>query len=305
MIRNGLIRDFSREPIGMNLGDEKTTTYTFPEDSDYEDLRGAETVFTFKVNDIKTRILPELDDQFATEVGEFENLEALRVAIKESLEQQAKDTYNETYDEEILQEAIDQSEFKYPPQMLEDEIDQVIRNLENRLSQQNLEMDLYLKTREIDMNGLREEARPTAETRLKKSLVLYELAQAEDVEVGPEEVQTETIRTLDYLTRSLTKKEAKRLTNENSVRNVMNNVMADLLARKAMERLRSIASGISPEEPALEEAALDVEPSADETPASSEEEPAASAELVEAVAEEENQESSPSIEAEVEDKFTE
>jgi hypothetical protein len=200
-----------------------------------------------------------VNDEFASTVGEFENLDTLRAAIRESLELQAKDTYTEAYDEEILQEVIDQAEFKYPPQMLEDEVEQVIRNLQNRLSQQNLDMDLYLKTRAMDMDGLREEVRPTAETRLKKSLVLYELAQAEKVEVGSDEVQTETIRTLDFLTRSLSKKEAKKLSNENSVRNVMNNIMADLLARKAMERLRAIASGISPEEEPVEEQAALVE----------------------------------------------
>jgi trigger factor len=324
---------FAREPLGMNIGDEKTTTYTFPEESDFENLRGAETSFTFKVKEIKTRILPEVNDEFASTVGEFENLDTLRAAIRESLELQAKDTYTEAYDEEILQEVIDQAEFKYPPQMLEDEVEQVIRNLQNRLSQQNLDMDLYLKTRAMDMDGLREEVRPTAETRLKKSLVLYELAQAEKVEVGSDEVQTETIRTLDFLTRSLSKKEAKKLSNENSVRNVMNNIMADLLARKAMERLRAIASGISPEEEPVEEQAalvestsmvdestsildeststldeststLDESTSVEETPVSSTEEPETeTVNLDEQTldAELENPESSPGTEAEIEE----
>ncbi len=250
---------FSREIIGLNIGDEKTSTHTFSDESEYEELRGVEAEFVFSVSEIKKRILPEVNDEFASTVGEYENLEALRKAIRDSLETQAKDIYNESYDEEILKEAVEQSEFKYPPQMLDDEIDQVIHNLEHRLSEQNLDLDLYLRTREMDMDGLREEARPTAETRLKRSLVLYELAQAENIEVGTDEVQSETIRTLDYLTRSLPKQDAKKLANEGSVRSIMNNVMADLLARKAMEQLRSIASGISFEEPAADEQEAETE----------------------------------------------
>lgn len=244
---------FSRELIGMSIGDEMTSSHTFSEESEYEELQGVQADFEFSVSEIKKRVLPEANDEFASTVGEYENLEALRKAIRESLEMQAKETYNDEYDDEILKEAVEQSEFKYPPQMLEEEIDQVVHNLEHRLNQQNLDMDLYLKTRELDMDGLREETRPTAESRLKRSLLLYELAQAENIEVGTDEVQSETIRTLDFLTRSLSKQDAKKLANENSVRNVMNNVMADLLARKAMERLRSITSGISFEEEAADE----------------------------------------------------
>lgn len=258
---------FSRDLIGMNIGDEKTSLHTFSDESEFEELRGVEAKYSFNVSEIKKRILPEVDDEFASTVGEFENLDALREAIRESLEMQAKDNYNESYDEEILQEAVDQAEFKYPPQMLEDEINQVVRNLENRLAQQNLDMDLYLMTRKMDMEALREEVRPTAEARLKRSLVLYELAQAENIEVGTDEVQTETIRTLDYLTRSLSKKDAKKLANENSVRNVMNNVMADMLARKAMEQLRSIASGISLEAATDEDQLEEVESSISNEPA--------------------------------------
>ena len=243
---------FSRVLIGMSVGDEKTTSHTFSDESEYEELRGVEAAFTFIVKEIKKRVLPEANDEFASTVGEYETLEALRADIRESLEMQAKDSYNEVYDDEILKEAVEQSEFKYPPQMLEDEIDQVIHNLENRLKQQNLDLDLYLKTREMDMDGLKEEARPTAEIRLKRSLLLYELAQAENIVVGTDEVQKETIRTLDALTRSLSKQDAKKLANESSVRNVMNNVMADLLARKAVEKLRSLASGIPLEEEVAE-----------------------------------------------------
>ena len=257
---------FSRVLIGMSVGDEKTTTHTFSDESDYEELRGVEAGFTFNVNEIKKRVLPEANDEFASTVGEYETLETLRAAIRESLEMQAKDSYNEDYDDEILKEAVEQSEFKYPPQMLEDEIDQVIHNLENRLKQQNLDLDLYLKTREIDMDGLKEEARSTAETRLKRSLLLYELAQAENIVVETDEVQKETIRTLDALTRSISKQDAKKLANESSVRNVMNNVMADLLARKAVERLRSLASGISLEEEVAEEEAAEEPAEAEQAP---------------------------------------
>ena len=211
--------------------------------SEFETLRGIEAEFRFTVENVKSRTLPELNDEFASSVGEFANLEALRSEIHSDLERQAKEAYDNEYEEEILKEVIEQSDIKYPPQMLEREIDSVIDNLKNRLENQKLELDLYLKSRQIDMDGLRAEAHPVAESRLKRTLVLLEVANAEKLEVNQEELQNETMRTMDTLYRNLPEKDARRLNDRQVFNNVIENVMADMVIKHAMERLRDISSG--------------------------------------------------------------
>jgi trigger factor len=244
---------FSRHLIGHSAGDELTLTYTFSQDSDFESLHGVEAEYHVTLEDVKSRTLPELDDEFAATLGEYETIEDLREEIRSGLEQQSLQAYNEEYDTKILDEAIDQATIKYPPQMLEREIDSVIHNLEHRLEEQNLDMDLYLKTRDMDMDALKEEARPVAESRLKRSLFLFELAKAEKIEVEQEELQTETLRTMDSLAHSLSEKDARQLNNREVFSNLVGSIMADMLTQQSIERLRKIASGQLEEEPEVEE----------------------------------------------------
>lgn len=262
---------FSRQLIGLTKNDEKVIEHRFSEETDFQSLRGVEARFKIVVEDVKSRILPELNDEFAASVGEFETMDELRKEIRSSLEQQVTDSYDESYDEELIEEAVEQSVIKYPPQMLEREIDSVIHNLEHRLEEQNMDLDLYLKTRQIDMEDLKEEVRPVAESRLKRSLFLYELAEAEQIQVGQEDLQMETLRTLETLSQTLPEKEARRLGNRDVIGSLMSSVMADLVTRRSMERLRKIASGQLEEEAkaaqAQAEAAPEAEPEVSETEA--------------------------------------
>jgi len=107
----------------LSAGDERSVDFVYPEDAVSERLRGKHAQFTMTFENVKARGLPELDDEFATSLGgEYENLEAVRAAIREALEKQARESYNETYDSVILEQALEQAEFKYPPQMLEHEM---------------------------------------------------------------------------------------------------------------------------------------------------------------------------------------
>ena len=243
---------FSRELIGMSPGDEKSLTHTFPEDSDFESLKGVTAQFKVTVEEVKSRTLPELNDEFAQSVGDYATLEELRSEIHNSLEQQNKKTYDDDYDDKILNEVAEQSSIKYPPQMLEEEIDEVLHQLEHRLESQNLDLDTYLMTREMDEDDLREEVKPVAEKRLKRSLVLLEISKKEDVDISPDEVQAETERALDILSRTMSEKDLRKLSTEQLVPNLVSNIMVDMRISKTSERLRSIAKG---EEEASEEMA--------------------------------------------------
>jgi trigger factor len=239
---------FSRNLIGLSVGDEKSIDHKFSEESIYEALRGKDAVFHIAVEDIKSRTLPELNDEFAATVGDFETLEALRAEILKELEQRAEAEYNENYDEAILEEAVNQASIKYPPEMLDREIDYVIDNLESRLEQQKVDLDLYLKSRQMDMDELREESQPVAEKRLRQMLVLSKIASVENIEVDQGELQNETMRTVDSLYRAMPKKEARKLSQQRVLNNLVGNIMADMLTQKAMQHLRDSSRGILDEE---------------------------------------------------------
>jgi trigger factor len=234
---------FSRDLIGLSAGDERTLPHTFAEDSNFESLRGVSGEFKITVDQVKSVELPEPSDEFAQSVGEYETIEALRKEIRESLEGQASETYNSDYDDQVIAEVIEQSQIKYPPQMLENEINEVIHQLEHRLQAQNLDLDTYLKTRGIALDELRAEAGPVAESRLKRSLVLLEISQEEGIEIEKEELQSETERTLEAMTRFMSETEMRKVASQDLIPNLVGNILADLRINRTLERLRGIAKG--------------------------------------------------------------
>ncbi len=234
---------FSRELIGMSVDDEKTLVYTYPEDSPYEILRGVNAEFSIHIEDVKARILPELDDEFAQTLGEYEDLAALEKDIRESLEERSLEAYNTQYDDDVIDQIVEGSTIKYPPQMKENEINNVVQQLEGRLANQGLDMDIYLKTREMDQQGLRDEAEPVAETRVKRSLVLLEIARQEEIDVSETELQEETTRTLESITRFMSDSDRKQFDSPQALMNITGNIYAEMRMNRTIEYLRRVASG--------------------------------------------------------------
>jgi trigger factor len=265
---------FSRNLIGLSVGDEKTVEYTFPDDSNFEHLRGQVATFPIKVEAVKSRTIPEMTDELAQSLGEYENLEELRKDVRTRLEDRAKHDYEDEYDEKLMDEILKEVKVKYPPQMLEDELETTLHQLEDRLASQKLDMNTYLKSRNMDMEALRKEFTPVAETRLKKMLVLYEIAQKEKIQVSNEAVKKETLDTLNLYYNSLDPKRGKKGLSQALVSNLMSNITADLLVKNTTDRLRSIAKGENPtiEEPAPAGETAEVsaenpaEPASSETP---------------------------------------
>ena len=267
---------FSKLLVGKLAGDQDSVTHVFPEDYLEENLRNKTALFNFQIETIKSRTLPELDDDFAKSIGDFENMEGLRENVITSLKQQSEEAYNQTYDEEVIKEMVEQTTFEYPPQLLDEEIHQSIHDLENRLSRQGLNLEIY-ETRGIDEAALHEEISPAAEKHLKRNLLLFEIGKSEEIRIDQEELQKQAGSTLNYLQQVLPEKEARRLNERNVQTNVINNVMVDLLTHKTIERMRFIANGtleeieasastaekLEAEQTAPEPAAAEVEPNED------------------------------------------
>lgn len=234
---------FARSLVGLSKGEARVLEHTFPEDFYVENLRSAEAEYTVRVEEVKSHVLPELDDEFAKSIGEYATLDELRAAIQSELQEQATAEYDDEYGEQVLDEVIKLTNIKYPPQMLEREIDQVIEQLEKRLQQQKLDMSLYLKSRKMTMGDLREEVKPVAESRLEKTLLILELSEAEAIRIDAEEVQEETNRTMDQLSDYMEDRSLPKRLEQEVVNNVVGNVMMDMMIKKTMVRMRDLASG--------------------------------------------------------------
>jgi len=234
---------FNRELIGLSSEDQKTIQYTFPEDSGFESLRGVPAKFSVLIEDVKSRTLPELNDEFAQSVGEYDTLEDLRQDARQTLEKQALEAYNDEYNEKIIAVVLEGATIKYPPQMLEEEIDEVIHQLEHRLQDQNMDLETYMKTQNLDEEGLREEVKPVAENRLSRSLTLLEVAKSEDIQVEKDDLQAETERTLGAMASYMNESDFRKLSDKGLVSNLVGNIMAEMRIERTLERLRAIAKG--------------------------------------------------------------
>ena len=235
---------FSHHLLGLKTGEESTFLYTYPDDSVYTDLRGKDVEAQIKVEEIKKRILPELTDEFAQSIGEqYENLASLTDDIRISLVKQSKEDYDNNYHDKIMKELLKDAVIKYPPQMLNREVDIFTEQLENRLAQQKIDMETYLKMRKIDLDGLRTELKPQAAERLKHTLVLLEIARVENIHVDNKELETESMRTLDELGRMVPADKARKTLTNDFVRGMIGNIGADLLVNHTWDYLQTIARG--------------------------------------------------------------
>jgi len=244
---------FSRNLEGLSAGDEKTIEYTYPEDAYLEYLQGTEAVFQIKVENVKIRTLPELDDEFAKKFGEYETLQALRDEIHQGLSEQRKMDYDRDYNNKIIDEILKTADIKYPPQLLEREVMNFQNQLENRLAQQNLDLETYMKTRQLDEEGLKAELTQPAEDRLKRSLILVEIARLENVHVDEQEVQNQTINNINQIQQVYDPSEAKKILTQDFIQSMVSSISSDLMVQNTYERLRKITTGEAEKEKEAEE----------------------------------------------------
>lgn len=234
---------FSSHLMGLAAGEQGQVSNHYPDDGGDSIFSGKDVTFLFEVEDVKERTLPELTDEFASTIGEFEDIGVLRDEIRDSLENQAEQTYQEEYDQAILEQLVSSSTIKFPPQMLDKQIENFIENLSVNLEQQNLDLELYLKTREMTFEELREDTTPVAQERLQRTLALIELAKSEEIEIVPEELQEETIKAINAIYYS-NDGETDAKPTERDLAIITNNVLTSMLANQALDRFRNIASGV-------------------------------------------------------------
>ena len=187
---------FSYGLKGLEKDAEAEFEHEYDEDYDQdENLKGKTVVFKVSVEEVNSYELPELNDEFAQSLGDYEDLESLRADAREQLVSTGKENYESSYRDQVLDRIVDESVFKYPPQMLEDEIDVLVDNFKNRLANEGWNLDDYLKVNQKEEEELREEFRDTAVRRIHRGLAIMEIAEQENIQVLESEVEHEVQRT--------------------------------------------------------------------------------------------------------------
>ena len=185
------IDNFEDQLVGKNAGDEVEVNVTFPEQYQAADLAGKPATFKVKINEIKAKELPELDDEFAQDVSEFDTLAEYKESLKKNIEEKKENEAKRTKEDEAVQKIIDKSKMDIPEAMIDTQCETMIEEFAQRIAQSGLSMDQYLQFSGLTVDGLKEQVRPEALSRIQASLVLEQIAKDENIEVSDDDVNAE------------------------------------------------------------------------------------------------------------------
>jgi trigger factor len=185
------IEGFEDQLIGAKAGDSIEVKVTFPEDYHVEHLAGEEAVFKVDVKEIKEKELPDLDDEFAKDVSEFETLEDLKKDIRKKLEERAAHRAKHETEDEVIKRVTELSEIDIPEVMIEKQIDSMVRDFEMQLMYQGLKLEGYLDYYKKSMEEFRDGLKSEATERVRTQLTLEKVSQAEGITASEEELDKE------------------------------------------------------------------------------------------------------------------
>ena len=186
---NTFIPGFEDQVIGMKLDEEKDLNVTFPEDYFSKDLAGKPVVFKVKLHEIKKKELPKMDDEFAKDVSEFDTLEELKNSIKDRLQKENDEKAKYETEDAAIKAVCDNVKLDIPSGMIETEIDNMLKDTEQRLQYQGLTLEQYYKLIGKPETVLRDEMKETAEKNVKSRLVIEAIIKAEDIKPDEEKVE--------------------------------------------------------------------------------------------------------------------
>lgn len=185
------IPGFEDQLIGKNIGEETEVNVTFPEEYHAENLKGKDAMFKVKINSIKVKELPELDDEFAKDVSEFDTLEELKKDVKEKLSAAGKEKAAHETEENVIKAVCDATEIDIPEAMINSQIDKMIRDFDMQMRYQGLNLEQYMKYTGTTLDSLKEQFKADAEKNVKTSLVLEKVCQVENITASDKEVSKE------------------------------------------------------------------------------------------------------------------
>lgn len=194
---HSFIDTFEEQLIGKNIGEECEVNVTFPEEYHAKELAGKPAVFKVTVKEIKMKELPELNDEFAEEVSEFETLDEYKADIKSKLlERKQKEAATEN-ENRVVEKVVENASMEIPEKMLETQVQNMINDYARRMQSQGMSMDQYMQYTGMTLESLKEQTKPQAEKSIRTRLVLEAVVKAEDIKVSEEAVEEELQKMAD------------------------------------------------------------------------------------------------------------
>ena len=190
---NTFIPGFEEQIVGMKAGEEKDINVTFPEEYHSEELKGQPVVFKVKVNEVKTKVLPEMDKDFFEDLGMegVDSEEALRKELETNIKAHKEHHAEEHYIDNILDKAIENMEVEVPDGMVNDELDRMIRQYEENLKMQGITLEQFYQFTNSNEDALKDQMREEAIKRIKSRFLLEEIKKAENISVTDKEAEKE------------------------------------------------------------------------------------------------------------------
>ena len=225
---NSFIPGFEEQLVGMKPGESKDVELSFPDTYHVEDLKGEAVVFKVALHEVKTRELPELNDDLAEllEDDSITTLDELKASIKERLEKQAKETEEDRVNNELVLTISENATVAIPEAMVAEEVEQMFNEFNQRLAQQGMNIELYTQILGQTEEGIKEEMQKDAHARVRSRLVLEKIAQVEELKVEDKEIEEEFNRIAEMYGMEL--EQIKEIVS-------LDAVQYDMLLRKAME----------------------------------------------------------------------
>jgi trigger factor len=226
------IPGFEEQLVGLAKGEEKDIDVTFPENYQSEELKGKPVVFKIKLHDIKRKNLPELDDEFAKDVSEFDTLEEYKQDITKRIAERKEQSGKRDLENAVVEKVSAAAEVEIPEAMIRDEVERMLGDFENRLKMQGMNLEMYFQFSGQDEEALKEQMKSDAEKRVLQTLVLEAVAQAEGIEASDEEVEEELSNLAKQYQREVDELRAILTANGN-----LESLKSDLVTRKTVQYL--------------------------------------------------------------------
>ncbi len=234
------IPGFEDQIIGANTGDELDVNVTFPKEYHAEDLKGKKAVFKVKVNQIKVKELPELNDEFAKDASEFDTLKELKADIKAKFVERNEKRAKAEMENSAIEALVNEMVVDIPEAMIETRTESLIRDTEMRLYQQGLNVETYLRYVGMTMDDFKKQMRPQAETAVKSTLALEKVVELEKIEVSEEELNAKLEEMakgygmeLDKIKETLREEDKKNIEKDCAIEKAINFILENAKVKKA------------------------------------------------------------------------
>lgn len=191
---HSFIDTFEEQLIGKQIGEECEVNVTFPTEYHAADLAGKPATFKVTVKEIKVKELPELNDEFASEVSEFDTLDEYKKDVEKKLAEKKEIEANSKNEDAVVAKVVENASMEIPDKMIDAQAENMVQDMARRMQSQGLSLDMYLKYTGMTVEQMKEQARPDAEKRIRTRLVLEAVAQAENIQISDEKVDEEVAK---------------------------------------------------------------------------------------------------------------